>query len=150
MKQVLLLLYLAFFSDNYFLLAQELTKPGCAPHNTPSEKKAEGIVSEWETAHPASFPGGGVAFATFIRNNLCYPEAAKKAGISVDIIISFIVEKDGSLTNIDICRDIGYGCGEEAVRLAQKMPKWIPGRVNGNDCRIWMNLLIPFRLPKKR
>jgi protein TonB len=148
MKYILFLFLLICNSD--YLLAQDMTPPGCAPVITPPEKKAEGIITQFDTAKSASFPGGLKDLDIFIRENSQFPEAAKVAGIlSADIIISFVVEKDGTLTDIQICRDIGYGLGEEAVRIVRQMPKWHPGEVNGHPCRIWMNLPIRLRSPEK-
>ena len=80
---------------------------------------------------------------SFLRQNMRFPEKAKLAGIlKTEIIISFVVETDGSLSDFQICRDIGYGCGDEAVRIAKLMPKWFPGEANGHPCRVWKNLKI--------
>lgn len=148
MKYILLLLLLVCSSD--YSIAQDMTPLGCAPPFTPLEKKAEGIITEFDTAKPACFRGGLRDLALFIRDNSQFPEAARLAGIlGADIVISFVVEKDGTLTDIQICRDVGYGLGEEAVRLVRLMPKWNPGEVNGNRWRIWMNLLIPLRVTEK-
>jgi protein TonB len=148
MKYILLLLPLICYSS--YSISQDMTPPGCAPAVTPPEKHAQGIIAEFDTAKPACFPGGLKDLALFIRDNSQLPEAARLAGIlGADIVISFVVEKDGTLTDIEICRDLGYGLGEEAVRLARQMPKWNPGEVNGNLCRIWMNLSIPLQFSEE-
>ena len=94
------------------------------------------------------FPGGMAALKAFIEKNLVYPEAAKAAGIAGKVYVSFIVEKDGSITNVKILRDIGYGCGDEAVRVVKMMPKWIPGKQRGNPVRVQYNLPVVFKLNK--
>ena len=82
----------------------------------------------------------------FFRENIRFPQAAKQAGIiGTEVVVSFVVEKDGSITDIQICKDIGYGCGEEAVRIVKMMPKWNPCEVNGHTSRYWMNLPIRLR-----
>ena len=94
------------------------------------------------------FPGGMDALHAFIEKNLVYPEEAKAAGIEGKVYISFTVEKDGSITNVKILRDIGYGCGDEAVRVVKMMPKWIPGKQRGNPVRVQFNLPVVFKLNK--
>lgn len=94
------------------------------------------------------FPGGMKAMYAFIEKNLVYPEAAKAAGIAGKVYVSFIVEKDGSITNVKILRDIGYGCGDEALRVVKMMPKWIPGKQRGNPVRVQYNLPVVFKLNK--
>jgi len=148
MKYLLLILPLVCCSR--YSISQGMTSPGCAPEITPPEKKAEGIITVFETAKPASFFGGQKELAIFLRDNCRFPKEARLAGIQgVEVFISFVVEKNGALTDIQICRDIGYGLGEEAVRLAKLMPNWCPAEVDGHLCRIWMNLPIRLRSPEK-
>lgn len=75
------------------------------------------------------FPGGEEALIAFIREHVQYPEEAKKANITGTVVVTFIIEKDGSLSNMKILRDIGGGCGTEAVRVLRQMPKWKPGKI---------------------
>lgn len=99
------------------------------------------------------FPGGEIALFKFIDNNITYPTEAKKAKISGFIYISFIIEKDGSLSNIkqaDGSIDIGYGCLEEAIRVVKSMPKWTPGKQNGEAVRVSYVLPISFIYSKKK
>lgn len=90
------------------------------------------------------FPGGLEALEEYIKTNLRYPPEARKAHISGKVFLSFVVEKDGTLSDIKILRDIGEGCGNEAVRLVQSMPQWKPGKVNGKAVRSQFNLPITF------
>lgn len=76
------------------------------------------------------FPGGEEALIAFIRDHVQYPEEAKKANITGTVVVTFIIEKDGSLSNMKIIRDIGGGCGTEAVRVLRLMPKWKPGKTH--------------------
>jgi Ca-activated chloride channel family protein len=82
----------------------------------------------------------------FIYANLVYPEAAKKAGIEGTCVVSFVVRKDGSITDMKIIRDPGAGCGEESIRVVKLMPKWIPGRQGRETVDVQFNLPVRFRL----
>ncbi len=82
----------------------------------------------------------------FIYSNIKYPELAKETRIEGVVVVQFVVEKDGSITDVKIMRDIGGGCGEEAVRVVKMMPKWIPGKQRGRPVRVLFNLPIRFKL----
>jgi protein TonB len=82
----------------------------------------------------------------YIRKNLVYPEAARQAGIEGTVSIQFVIEKDGSLTNIKIVRDIGGGCGEELVRIFKSMPKWKPAMQRGKPVRNQFGKNVKFSL----
>ena len=75
-----------------------------------------------------------------------YPEKARDTGVEGKVYITFIVEKDGTITTIEIKQDIGAGCGQEAARVVRMMPKWLPGRTEGKDVRVLMTLPIEFKL----
>ena len=92
------------------------------------------------------FPGGDAERVKYLINNLTYPREAKEADISGTVYLEFIVERDGSISNIKILRGIGGGCDEEAVRVVQMMPKWKPGRQQGHEVRVRFNLPIKFTL----
>ncbi len=94
----------------------------------------------------ASFPGGEDALIEFLRDNIVYPELAKKKKISGRVYVSFVVEKDGSLSNIKILKDLGDGCGEEVIRVVRKMPRWKPGRQKGEIVRQIINLPVSFAM----
>ncbi|MFZ4740506.1 MAG: energy transducer TonB [Bacteroidales bacterium] len=92
------------------------------------------------------FQGGEKARVDFLRNNMHYPDKAIENGIEGIVYITFVVEKDGSITNIKILRGIGGGCDEEAVRVIKLMPKWIPGNLNGSIIRTQYNMPIKFTI----
>ncbi len=94
------------------------------------------------------FPGGQAAFARFLSRNLRYPESAIEHGVQGKILVSFIIEKNGSLSNIQILRGIGNDCDEEAVRVLSKSPKWTPGRQNQQNVRVAYTIPINFQLPQ--
>lgn len=97
-----------------------------------------------------SFPGGIQEFSKFLQENLKYPSEAKKAGIEGRVFVGFIVEKDGSLSNVEVKRGIGAGCDEEAIRVMKLSPNWIPGKQNGKEVRVSYIIPIFFRLDKKQ
>lgn len=82
------------------------------------------------------YPGGKEAMDLFIAQNLKYPAAAKKGNIKGIVTITAVVEKDGSLTDVKVKKDIGGGCGEEAVRVVKMMPTFIPGQIKNEDKRV--------------
>ena len=93
-----------------------------------------------------AFPGGAAAMYKYLQENIQYPDAARNAGLTGKVYISFVVEKDGSITNTKIMRDIGGGCGPEAVRVVKSMPKWTPGKQRGKAVRSAFTLPVNFSL----
>ena len=85
-----------------------------------------------ETQAELPFPNG---FDGYLSKSIVYPEAARQAGIEGQVSVEFVIEKDGSVTNIKILRDIGGGCGEELVRVLKAMPKWKPALQRGKPVR---------------
>ena len=90
------------------------------------------------------YPGGDKEMKKFIKSNLNYPDTAAEYNISGDVIISFVVEKDGNLSDIKISRDIGAGCGREAMRIVKSMPNWEPAKNNGKPVRFFKQISITF------
>ena len=85
------------------------------------------------------FPGGMEKFYKFVGNNYQTPE---EDGLKGKVYVTFVVEKDGSLTDIKVIRDIGYGTGKEAIRVLNKCPRWTPGEQNGKKVRVLYSLPI--------
>lgn len=85
------------------------------------------------------FPGGIEKFYKFVGKNYQTPE---EEGLKGKVFVSFVVEKDGSLTDIKVIRDIGYGTGKEAIRVLKSCPKWTPGEQNGKKVRVLYSLPI--------
>lgn len=98
---------------------------------------------------PPDFPGGMKKMYKFIKNNIQYPVQAFENKVKGNIFIAFIIEKNGSLSNIHIVQGIGYGCDEEAVRVIKLMPSWLPGKEKGEPKRVRMTLPIEFPLNDK-
>ncbi len=83
----------------------------------------------------------------FVQSNINYPEAAKNNKVEGRVYVQFIVRKDGSVTDGKVVRDIGSGCGDEALRMINKMPKWIPGKQRGQLVDVLFTLPVKYRLP---
>lgn len=99
------------------------------------------VVEEWP-----SFPGGEEARLRFLSENIRYPQMAREAGIQGTVFLTFVVERDGSVTDVRIVRGIGGGADEEAVRVVRNMPRWTPGRQRGQPVRVQFNMPIRFVL----
>lgn len=95
-----------------------------------------------------SFPGGEGEMVKFLTHNLKYPSYESAAHIQGKCFLSFVIEKDGSITNIKVLKGIpnGNGCSEEAIRVVKLMPKWIPGKNKGEIVRVQFNLPVSFIL----
>lgn len=92
------------------------------------------------------FPGGQQAMLEFIARNIKYPPLARESGIQGRVFVNFVVEPDGSVSNVKVIRGIGGGCDEEAIRVVQSMPKWVPGRQRGKPVRVSFTLPVRFTL----
>ncbi|MBZ0242672.1 MAG: TonB family protein [Bacteroidales bacterium] len=92
------------------------------------------------------FPGGPGKMMEYIAKNIKYPAMARESGIQGRVFVNFVVEPDGSVSNVKILRGIGGGCDEEAVRVVEDMPKWTPGRQRGKAVRVSFNLPVRFTL----
>ncbi len=112
---------------------------------------AVGVVDE--TVHNVGgvevypeFPGGMSAWAKFIQRNLKYPYMAQDGNVQGKVYLSFVVERDGSITDVNVIRGIGSGCDEEAVRVIKKSPKWKAGRQNNDNVRVRYTMPINYTL----
>ncbi len=92
------------------------------------------------------FPGGARELFKFLGDNIEYPRIAAEIGVSGVVYLTFVVEKDGSITDIKIVRGIGGGCDEEAVRVVKMMPRWTPGKQRGKPVRVQFQLPVRFVL----
>ena len=96
------------------------------------------------------FPGGDKGLYQFIADNIKYPAEAKEMGIKGRVFVNFIVEPDGSVSDIRVLRGIGGGCDEEAVRVVESMPKFKPGMQDGEAVRVSYTVPVFFRLEEKQ
>ncbi len=92
------------------------------------------------------FPGGMDALYKYLAQNIKYPQLARDNNITGRVYVTFVVEKDGSIANPKVLRDIGGGCGQEAIRVVKSMPKWTPGKQRGKAVRVQFNLPVNFSL----
>ena len=92
------------------------------------------------------FPGGQMGLIQYLANNTRYPEDAKKTGAQGRVVVSFIVEKDGSISNARVTKPTYSSFDDEALRVVSAMPKWTPGKVNGKPERIKYSVPISFKL----
>ena len=93
------------------------------------------------------FPGGEAALMKFINENLRYPAAAIENGIQGRVVVQFVVKKDGSVNdNIMIVRGVDPALDQEAIRVCKTLPKFIPGKQNGQPVNVWFTLPIIFNL----
>ena len=92
------------------------------------------------------FPGGPAALMKWIGDNIKYPAIAEENGIQGRVVCTFIVERDGSVTDVQIARSIDPSLDKEAVRVLKKMPKWNPGKLNGKAVRVKYTVPVTFRL----
>ena len=95
------------------------------------------------------FPGGDDARLYFLRKNIRYPEQAIKNQIQGVVLLVFVIETDGSISNIEVNKKIGGGCDEESIRVTRLMPRWEPGKRNGKAVRVLVRMPIVFRIPGK-
>ena len=95
------------------------------------------------------FPGGDPVRFAFLRSQIHYPEAAIKAGIQGVVSVLFVIEKNGSVSNVEVTKGIGGGCDEEAIRVVKIMPSWEPGKRSGRPVRVMVKMPIVFRIPGK-
>ncbi len=93
-----------------------------------------------------TFPGGEEKLFEYLGKNIKYPAMARDAGISGRVFVTFVVEKNGNITDVAILRGIGGGCDEEALRVVKDMPKWKAGKQRGKPVRVQFNLPIFFNL----
>ena len=92
------------------------------------------------------FEGGMSAWAKFLQRNMNYPIRAQEDNIQGKVILSFVVEKDGSITDVTIIRGIGGGCDQEAMRVIKKSPRWKPGIQNKQNVRVRFTMPFVFQM----
>ena len=111
----------------------------------PTKKQESDLYNLAELTEKPEYQTGLEAFYQYIGSNYKIPEEISTKKISGKIFASFIVEKDGSLSNIKILRDMGYGTGDETIRVLKESPKWKPGKMNGKPVRTQYSLPITIK-----
>ncbi|MBK8443335.1 MAG: TonB family protein [Sphingobacteriales bacterium] len=151
MKKIITLITIMLFCA----VAAQSQTPDCSLKQLPDErfldnsnKKAQNDTTEQIYSVVEQMPeflGGDVELLKYLRSNIQYPEEATRLKIEGKVFVSFVVEKDGSIANAKVLRGIGGGCDEEALRLIQNMPKWVPGKQGGKFVNVKYNLPIVFK-----
>lgn len=93
-----------------------------------------------------SFPGGPAALQQYLKSNMRYPVVAQENGVQGRVVVSFVVERDGSITDVNVAKSVDPSLDKEATRVVKSMPKWIPGKQNGSAVRVKYNVPVTFRL----
>ena len=93
-----------------------------------------------------SFPGGNTALMQYLSNNVIYPKFAEEEGIQGRVVCTFVVEKDGMISNVKVVRSVDPSLDKEAVRVIKNMPKWIPGKQDGVPARVKYTVPVTFKL----
>ena len=94
----------------------------------------------------ATFPGGTAELMKYLQKNIKYPSICQEQGIQGRVIVQFVVEKDGSITDVQVIKAINPYLDKEAVRVVSTMPKWSPGKQRGKPVRVRFTLPVTFRL----
>ncbi len=110
----------------------------------PEEEVADEIFTIVE--EQADFPGGIAAFYKYVKRKMKYPPQARRMGMEGKVFVQFVVERDGSITDVKAIRGLGAGTDEEAVRVIKSSPKWKPGKQRGVPVRVRRVIPITFRL----
>ena len=92
------------------------------------------------------FPGGPAALQAFLSSNTKYPVVAQENGVQGRVIVSFVVERDGSITDVKVVRSVDPSLDREATRVVKSMPRWSPGKQNGSAVRVKYTVPVVFRL----
>ena len=92
------------------------------------------------------FPGGAAALQAFLSSNTKYPVVAQENGVQGRVIVSFVVERDGSITDVKVVRSVDPSLDREATRVVKSMPRWSPGKQNGSAVRVKYTVPVVFRL----
>ena len=92
------------------------------------------------------FPGGDPALMGYLRDNMHYPTVAAENGVQGRVVVGFVVERDGSITDVNVLRSVDPSLDREAMRVVKAMPKWTPGKQNGSAVRVKYQVPVTFRL----
>lgn len=128
---------------------------GTLDPNAPLPTTTENSQITGETDKPViiadqmpQFPGGENEMFRFIKDHLRYPVIAQELGVSGTVIINFVVDREGKISNVVVTRSIGSGCDEEAMRVLGIMPRWSPGKQAGNPVRVMYSIPFKFVIQK--
>ncbi|MBQ6202764.1 MAG: energy transducer TonB [Prevotella sp.] len=120
-------------------------KEEIAAPEPPKEKVEENKVFDVVEQMP-SFPGGMGALMSWLSQNIKYPVIAAENGVQGRVIVQFVVEKDGSITDVKVAKSVDPSLDKEAARVVSAMPKWTPGKQNGSAVRVKYTVPVTFKL----
>ena len=127
------------FSGTSSNVRMRMTNPSTNDNGSPNEV--------YDMVETLPIPAGGMAgWSSYLSANLGYPTTARRKGIEGTVIVAFIVNTDGTVSDFELLRGIGGGCDEEAIRIVKNSPKWTPGMQDGQAVRTRMRLPINFTL----
>lgn len=130
-------------------IKKEVKKEPAPAKKEPAKSSEVKFVTMTPDDQP-TYPGGDEARIKFLMENIKYPETAKKDTIQGKVFVTFMVQKDGSITNVKVTRGVRKDLDEEAIRVVKLMPKWNPGKLKGEVIITTMNLPISFKLDGKK
>ena len=113
---------------------------------TPKFQEPEGPYELGDVQKMPSFPGGEVELLKYLSRNIRYPDIARETNTQGVVALQFVVDEKGNIRDVVVVKDIGSGCGKEAVRVVNSMPDWIPGEANGHPVKVRFTLPVRFRL----
>jgi hypothetical protein len=128
--------------------AHDTTKISTNAWDTASSTKKDDSVYQTADQMP-EYPGGDDAMKAFLQKNVKMPKAGVAAHAIGEVDITAVIEKDGSVSHVNIAQDIGYKCGAEAVRVVKSMPNWLPGSNKGEPVRAQVTIPVMFLPPAK-
>lgn len=134
------------YALSLFIFSTETTAQSA--NSAPKMKKGFSVNYDTENVNEPQYPGGIEEFYKFVGQNFKIPEEASKNKIKGKVDIEFMVEKDGSLSEFKIVKDLGYGLGNEAIRILKLSPKWIPASQDGKPVRVSYSLPITIQSPE--
>ena len=114
------------------------------PPPAPKEEVTQKVFEVVEVM--PSFPGGQAALLQYLNSHVKYPVVAQENGIQGRVTISFVVERDGSITDVRVARPVDPSLDREAARVVSSMPRWTPGKQNGAAVRVKFNVPVQFKL----
>ena len=123
-------------------ITEELEVQDLVIENEPEEEQADEVFSIVEEM--PSFPGGNAKFYEFIAKNLKYPRRALKANVEGKVVVRFVVAEDGDVSDVEVLKGIGYDCDEEAIRVLNTSPNWIPGKQRGRNVKVRVMVPLTF------
>lgn len=142
-------------SDIYADYVQQKVAPDPPKHQEapspplPRPKPAPEEVYDFVSIKP-EYPGGEAALLAYVGQNINYPPTAREALIEGTVVIRFVVDREGRVRDVEILKDIGGGCGSEALRVVSSLGQWKPGEQNGKPVSVRYVLPIRFKLKEQQ